>query len=82
LALVRGQGLNNCIADVSSFVEAMAELSDKESLPELVANYEAEMIPRGRAEVEASVKNFEMIQDWDKMRQTTLLTNGISKTLY
>lgn len=56
--IVRGRGLNNCIADVSNFVEVINELLDKTCLLELVANYEAEIILRGRAEVEASVENF------------------------
>lgn len=67
------------MADALNFVDAIAQLSDKRGLPELVANYEAEMIPRGRSQVEESVTNFEMLHDFDKIMQTNLVKKGLAR---
>lgn len=77
---MRGQGLNNCLADVANFVDAMAKLPGREGLPELVTAYEAEMVPRGHSEVDLSVKNIEMIHTWDEFRESTMMTRGLRRS--
>jgi hypothetical protein len=44
-----------------------------------VAKYEAEMVPRGLADVEESVKNAEMIHDWNRIPESTLITKGTAR---
>jgi hypothetical protein len=45
-----------------------------------VATYEAEMIPRGKAEVESSVQNAAMILDWNKLMESPIMKFGAAKT--
>lgn len=77
---MRGQGLNNCIADISNFVNAIIKLSDKAGLEKLVCEYDEELVQRGRLEVEASVKNFDMMQNFATIRQTNLVTQGLARS--
>jgi 2-polyprenyl-6-methoxyphenol hydroxylase-like FAD-dependent oxidoreductase len=76
----RGQGLNHCITDVASLVKGIADMKDKNELAEVVLNYEAEMIPRGKAEVESSVENAMMLHDWDRAMKSAMMTHGVVKT--
>jgi hypothetical protein len=46
------------------------------SLQDAVTSYEAEMIPRGREEVECSMKNAEMLHDWEKVKQSPVFKDG------
>lgn len=41
--------------------------------------YEEEMIPRGHAEVEASVHNFDILHDYDRMRESSLVQEGVAR---
>lgn len=41
-----------------------------------MTEYEEEMIPRGREEVECSMKNAEMLHDWEKVKQSPVFKDG------
>jgi hypothetical protein len=55
-------------------------MKEKNKLAEVVSEYEAEMIPRGKAEVESSVENAIMLHDWDKFMKSAMMTHGAVKT--
>jgi hypothetical protein len=55
-------------------------MKDKTELADVIAMYEAEMIPRGKAEVESSVENAIMLHDWDKIMESAMMTHGPVKT--
>jgi 2-polyprenyl-6-methoxyphenol hydroxylase-like FAD-dependent oxidoreductase len=76
----RGQGLNHGIADVASLVNGLTGMKDKAELAEVVSSYEAEMIPRGRAEVDSSVENAAMLHGWNKLMNSAMMTHGASKS--
>lgn len=76
----RGQGLNNGILDVLNLVDALVELPDKASLPGLVSKYEAEMVPRGAAEVKTSVENSNLAHNWDTIMESGLITKGVERS--
>ena len=78
--LDRGQGLNHCVADVASLVKSLIEMKDKKDLMDLVSRYEAEMIPRGKAEVESSVENANALHDWDLIMNSAMMKHGAVKT--
>lgn len=73
----RGQGLNHCICDVSHLLAAIKKVqSGDRSKQDAVTEYEEEMIPRGREEVECSMKNAEMLHDWEKVKQSPVFKDG------
>jgi 2-polyprenyl-6-methoxyphenol hydroxylase-like FAD-dependent oxidoreductase len=78
--LDRGQGLNHCITDVASLVKGLVGLKDKNDLENVISKYEAEMIPRGKAEVESSVENAVALHDWDLIMNSAMMKHGALKT--
>lgn len=46
------------------------------ALQDVIAAYEAELVPRGREEVQCSVENGYMLHDWDKVRESPVFRNG------
>ncbi len=57
--LERGQGLNHCIADVATLIEAIDP--NTPNMEETIAKYQEEMVPRASDEVKLSVKNTTML---------------------
>lgn len=55
-------------------------MQSKAELSTAISNYEAEMIPRGRAEVELSVENSHMVHDWSKLMNSAIMKMGAAKT--
>jgi hypothetical protein len=55
-------------------------MKDKKELADVVSKYEAEMIPRGKAEVESSVENAVMLHSWDLLMKSVMMTHGAAKT--
>ena len=55
----RGQGLNHCIADVATLIDAIDP--EAPDLEEAIAKYQEEMLPRAGDEVKLSVKNTTML---------------------
>jgi hypothetical protein len=55
-------------------------MKGKSELTEVVSKYEAEMIPRGKAEVISSVENAIMLHDWDLIMKSAMMTHGPVKT--
>ena len=52
MAKDRGQGLNSAMKDAGEIVDALiATYNNQKTLKEAIDSYEAEMIPRGAAEV-------------------------------
>ena len=51
-------------------------MKQKSELADVVSKYEAEMIPRGKAEVELSVENAIMLHDWELIMKSAMLTHG------
>lgn len=76
----RGQGLNHCITDVARLVKGLVDIKNRKELDSVVSKYEAEMIPRGKAEVESSVENAIMLHDWDLIMKSAMMTHGAVKT--
>jgi 2-polyprenyl-6-methoxyphenol hydroxylase-like FAD-dependent oxidoreductase len=71
----RGQGLGQSIRDASILVGALKtkRASLKPSLPNLIKDYEAEMIKRGKAEVELSIEALNLAHDWEKLLKSPIL---------
>jgi hypothetical protein len=57
----------------------LVEAKDKKDLGNVIANYEAEMVPRGKAEVESSVENAVMLHDWDLIMKSAMMQHGPAK---
>jgi len=75
----RGQGLNNCIADVAKLVEGLVAVEEgKASLKEAVDEYEKEMIPRAAQEVMASKGNALAILSFEKFMSSPLMKQGLA----
>lgn len=75
----RGQGLNNCIADVAKLVEGLVAIREgKTTLGEAVDKYEKEMIPRTAQEVMASKGNAMAILSFEKFMSSPLMKQGIA----
>lgn len=55
----RGQGLNHCIADVATLIDAIN--SEAPNLEEAIVTYQDEMVLRAGDEVKLSVKNTTML---------------------
>jgi len=73
----RGQGLNHCICDVSHFIRGLKTVvAGEKALKDVVAEYEAEMVPRGKEEVSCSVENGMMLHDWNKVQQSPVFKRG------
>ncbi|KUJ18814.1 FAD/NAD(P)-binding domain-containing protein [Mollisia scopiformis] len=78
----RGQGLAQSIRDVANLVKALKSLKEsraKSELPGLIKEYEEEMIKRGGAEVEMSIRSMNMVHDWEKLMQSPLMKIGGQK---
>jgi len=77
----RGQGLNHGIADAAKLVQAFkkADLGE-ETLAKAISEYEEEMIARGAAEVELSLKNTILMHQWDLLMSSPLMKMGAQRT--
>ena len=75
----RGQGLNNCIADIAKLMEGLLAVKDGSmKLKEAVDEYEEEMIPRAAQEVMASLGNARAILHFDTFMNSPLMKQGLS----
>ncbi|KAJ5293815.1 hypothetical protein N7508_008636 [Penicillium antarcticum] len=73
----RGQGLNHCVNDVSKLLMGLIAVhSGEANLSETIAEYESEMIPRGKEEVTCSVENGRMLHDWNKVQESPVFRRG------
>ena len=75
----RGQGLNNCIADVAKLMEGLIAVKEgnmtrKEALDE----YEKELIPRAAQEVMASKGNAMAILNFERFMNSPLMKIGLA----
>jgi hypothetical protein len=52
----------------------------KKQLSEAMTAYDNEMFARGKAEVESSVENADMILDWARMMESPMMKHGSAKT--
>jgi 2-polyprenyl-6-methoxyphenol hydroxylase-like FAD-dependent oxidoreductase len=74
----RGQGLNNAVLDSSKFVAAMVKVRDGEvTLGEVVNEYDKEVLERGKAEMEVSLKQTRMIHDWESLMESPMVRMGM-----
>lgn len=76
----RGQGLNHSVTDAAKLFEAIKQWMTNES-PQAAAisSYEEEMIARAGGEVRLSTTNTEMLQNWQKVLQSPVLTSGMKQ---
>jgi 2-polyprenyl-6-methoxyphenol hydroxylase-like FAD-dependent oxidoreductase len=75
--LDRGQGLNHCICDITNLLDAIQlSLSGRKTLQAAIKEYDDEIVPRGREEVQCSVENGFMLHDWDKVLSSPVFQNG------
>ncbi|KAI4222190.1 MAG: hypothetical protein L6R36_006336 [Xanthoria steineri] len=73
----RGQGLNHCIADVSSLMGHIKQAAQGEGTwQSALSSYEEELVPRGSEEVKCSIENGIMLHDWEKVKQSPVFTTG------
>lgn len=76
----RGQGLNNAVLDSVRFVEAMVKVRDGEGgLEEVVRGYDKEVLERGKAEMEVSLKQTLMIHDWETLMESPMVRMGMRR---
>jgi 2-polyprenyl-6-methoxyphenol hydroxylase-like FAD-dependent oxidoreductase len=75
----RGQGLNNCIADVAKLMEHLIAVKEgKLTLKEAVDEYEKEMIPRAAQEVMASKGTALAILNFETFMSSPLMKQGLA----
>ncbi|TKA53262.1 hypothetical protein B0A55_13154 [Friedmanniomyces simplex] len=48
----------------------------EQTLQEVIAAYQDELVTRGSEEVKCSVENGRMLHDWEKVKQSPVFTNG------
>lgn len=77
----RGQGLNNAISDAAYMLEKVSSASPltRESLSAAVAEYEREMIVRGKEAVEMNNVNSLTIHKWETLLESPIMTIGVKK---
>ena len=76
----RGQGLNHCISDSQSLVQALIRVRDGHtSLAEAIFQYDAELVRRGSDEVETSRKNALLVHDYEEFMESPVLKQGYAK---
>ena len=76
--LDRGQGANNAICDSEKFVSAMIKVKNGEkTLQEAVDEYDADVISRGRTEVEVSRVQTDAFHDHAKFLESPVVKHGI-----
>lgn len=69
----RGQGLQNCMQDCYELLEALRRVAvDGEALHAEVEKFNASVVERGAAEVEASTKACFMLHDWEKFSKSPM----------
>ncbi|OAK96925.1 FAD/NAD(P)-binding domain-containing protein [Phaeosphaeriaceae sp. SRC1lsM3a] len=74
----RGQGLNNAVLDSAKFVAAMVRVRDGEiELKDTVDAYDAEVLERGKAEMEVSLKQTLLIHDWETLMESPMVKMGM-----
>ena len=76
----RGQGLNHAVCDAANLVDAILSIDrGAESLKVAITAYDEELVKRGAAEVNLSVKNALMVHDWDSVMDSPAMKHGIKK---
>jgi 2-polyprenyl-6-methoxyphenol hydroxylase-like FAD-dependent oxidoreductase len=76
MPFMRGQGLNNAINDVASFVDALKNIAKGGERLGEIEKCNAEVVERGCKAVEESTLNCEMVHDWSKFRQSDVILKG------
>lgn len=73
----RGQGLNNAIKDASDIVDSIvAAVDGRKSLKDAIAEYEAEMKPRGAKEVALSLEQALKARKTDTLKDSPIFKQG------
>lgn len=76
----RGQGLNHAVCDAGNLLEAITSIAKgQQNREEAITAYDEEMVKRGAAEVNLSVKNALMVHDWKKVMESPAMKVGIKK---
>jgi 2-polyprenyl-6-methoxyphenol hydroxylase-like FAD-dependent oxidoreductase len=76
--LDRGQGANNAICDSEKFAAAMIKVKKGEkTLPEAVNEYDADVVKRGRTEVEVSRVQTDAFHDHARFLESPVVKHGI-----
>ena len=76
----RGQGLNHAVCDAGNLVERIVGVAKGEEGKEVaIAAYGEEVVKRGAAEVQLSVKNALMVHDWKMVMESPAMKVGIKK---
>lgn len=76
----RGQGGNHSIQDALNLVRAWTKIASRNvTRAQEVANYEEELINRGREEVQLSVKTALTVHNWENLLESPLMKNGLKK---
>lgn len=86
MSFQRGQGLNHAITDAKELVDAVLALNACDldtgsedwvkKREELVGGYQKGMVERGGNEVRESVKNTEMLHEWEKVKESPFIKKG------
>lgn len=73
----RGQGLNNALEDAAHYVEAITSFLDgKQSLSDAINAYDAEVLARGKKEVDISFKQAIAFHHWDMIMESAMAKHG------
>lgn len=76
----RGQGLNNCVADVSSLLKALKDVANGSAeLGSAISAYDAEVVERGSKEVATSRMSAIMLHDFEKFMSAPIFKKGYAK---
>ncbi|TAQ84888.1 hypothetical protein B7494_g6786 [Chlorociboria aeruginascens] len=76
----RGQGLNNCINDAGNLVQLLVEVKNGiKSIYAALTAYGEEVVKRGAAEVELSMKQTMMVHDWENFMESPAMKIGLMK---
>jgi 2-polyprenyl-6-methoxyphenol hydroxylase-like FAD-dependent oxidoreductase len=76
----RGQGLNNALQDATHLVEQMqAVAAGNKTLTDAVQAYEDEMRPRAVEEIPISLKQAQMVHNFDTLMQSPMVKLGLHK---
>jgi 2-polyprenyl-6-methoxyphenol hydroxylase-like FAD-dependent oxidoreductase len=77
----RGQGLNYAITDAAELLQQLRSMTERTGteLAAAVKRYEAELFPRGKEGVLASIENTNAVHDWVTMMESSLFKEGLRR---
>jgi len=76
-ALVRGQGVNNAIADAHLYVETLKDIvAGKRDCSSAIGDYDKDVFTRGKRDIILSDKQMYAYHHWEALMDSPLLKDG------